>query len=87
MRLATNWEDLTQEERENNIIVDALEKKLVAAMMATTPNPEVAFVAAINALVYVIINCGRPHDCAKEAADAIIKGVLINACDDETQLQ
>jgi hypothetical protein len=38
-------------------------------------------------LVHVIINCDHPHDCCRVVADAVVKGVLLNAPRDGTQLQ
>jgi hypothetical protein len=85
MMKVARWEDLTQEERDLNAIGRALEENVIAVMKATTPHPEVAFNAADNTLVYVII-CDHPHDCARMAADAVVKGVLLNGRDG-TQLQ
>ena len=71
------WEDMPEETRAEAALSYTLGMKLTRSLMKA-PNIEVAYNAALNALVNIIINYPEPNKVAEFTASNLVKIVAVN---------
>lgn len=71
------WEDMPEEVRAEAAASYALGMKLIHSLMKA-PNIEVAYNAALNALVSIIINYPEPNKVAEFTASNLVKIVAVD---------